>query len=101
MLQTWKQQALNIVISKLHTDVSTALLSLGIPHDNEFLTEDQLFSIDIALKDRKIAIEVDGPFHFSANTNARLGASLHIKMCKISLWSGRRMLYACLGLLPS
>ena len=64
---------MNIVISKLHTDVSAALNSLNMPHTNEFLTEDQLFSIDIALNQQKIAIEVDGPFHFSANTNAKLG----------------------------
>ena len=64
---------MNIVISKLHTDVSTALSSLNIAHENEFLTEDHLFSIDIALKEQKVAIEVDGPYHFAANTHARLG----------------------------
>ena len=71
--QAWKEQALNIVISKLHHDVSANLEALSIPHSNEFLTEDQLFSIDIALQDQKVAIEVDGPFHFSANTHVQLG----------------------------
>ena len=73
MLQAWKEQALNIVISKLHNDVSGNLDVLKVPHENEFLTEDQLFSIDIALEDQKVAIEVDGPFHFSANTHEILG----------------------------
>ena len=64
---------LNIVISKLHHDVSGTLQAMGIPHQNEFLTEDQLFSIDIAIADQKLALEVDGPFHFAANTHATLG----------------------------
>ena len=72
-LQAWKEQVLNIVVSKLHNDVSGTLQAMGIPHQNEFLTEDQLFSIDIAITDQKLALEVDGPFHFTANTHATLG----------------------------
>lgn len=72
-MQAWKEQALNIVISKFHTDVSALLDTMHIPHKNEHLTDDQLFSIDIALVDRRVALEVDGPYHFSANTHVKLG----------------------------
>jgi len=73
--QAWKEQATNIVISKLHNDVSTCLHSMQIGHQNEYLTEDKLFSIDVAILGGvpSIALEVDGPFHFTANTHVPLG----------------------------
>lgn len=77
-MQAWKEQALNIQISKLHQDVSEVLTSLGIEHHNEYLTEDEYYSIDIAILEGTIgqsnlALEVDGPFHFASNTQAPLG----------------------------
>ena len=50
-----------------------SLRRLGIPHDLEYLTADGLFSIDLAIVDRRIAIEFDGPSHFSIDTLERLG----------------------------
>jgi very-short-patch-repair endonuclease len=48
---------------------------MGIPHEIEYLTQDNLFSMDIALRGRKVAIEVDGPSHFCANMRSeRLGS---------------------------
>ena len=88
--QAWKDQALNIQISKLHQDVSTVLSSLGIDHRNEFLTEDEYYSIDIAVLEGvlgpyRVALEVDGPFHFASNTRAPLGRQLqssqHLILC--------------------
>lgn len=75
VMQAWKEQATNIVISKLHNDVSSCLHSMQIAHQNEYLTDDQLFSIDVAMQGRvpPIALEVDGPFHFTANTHLPLG----------------------------
>jgi hypothetical protein len=77
-LQAWKEQATNIVISKLHNDVSSCLHSMQIAHQNEYLTEDKLFSIDVAILGGvpPIALEVDGPFHFTANTLVPLGEPL-------------------------
>jgi hypothetical protein len=40
---------------------------MGVPHELEFLTEGGLYSLDIALKGRKICIEADGPTHYSIN----------------------------------
>lgn len=48
---------------------------MGVPHEIEYLTQDNLFSVDIALRGRKVAIEVDGPSHFFANKpTERMGA---------------------------
>ena len=79
-MQAWKDQAMNVSISKLHQDISASLTSLGIAHQNEYLTEDQYYSIDIAILKgdqcpSNVALEVDGPFHFASNTRAPLGES--------------------------
>lgn len=74
-LQAWREQVANFVISKLHRDVSGRLEAMGVSHQNEHGTEDGLFSIDIALLDQKLALEVDGPFHFAYNTKAPLGTA--------------------------
>lgn len=75
-MQAWREQVANFVISKLHRDVSGRLEAMGISHLNEHVTEDGLFSIDIALLDQELALEVDGPFHFAFNTKAPLGKFL-------------------------
>ena len=64
--------------SRFHMDVSEKLHFMGIPHEVEFLTEDGCFSIDIALSGPKgpVAIEVDGPYHFTINTLNPLGPTL-------------------------
>jgi hypothetical protein len=71
MLETAKQawRALNckVTISNMHREVSESLNEMGIPHELEYITDDGLFSLDIALKGRKLCIEVDGPSHFSRN----------------------------------
>lgn len=72
-MQEWKAQAQNVVISQLHRDVSTAMNGMGLTHVIEHTTDDGLFSIDLALLDDHIAVEVDGPFHYSANTHLPLG----------------------------
>jgi hypothetical protein len=42
----------------------------------EYLTEDRLFSIDIALPAERIAVEVDGPHHFCINVRQAMGDTL-------------------------
>ena len=46
---------------------------MGISHGLEYITADGLFSIDLAIVDRRIAIEFDGPTHFAAGTLEPLG----------------------------
>lgn len=61
------------------SQVSAVLAALGVEHQNEFLAEEGLFSVDIAVlggsstqqqaqQQLKLAIEVDGPLHFTSNT---------------------------------
>ena len=63
-------------LSAFHLQVSTLLTAMGVEHTNEYLAEDGLFGVDIYVvtpEGRKVAIEVDGPHHFTSNTNQPLG----------------------------
>lgn len=53
--------------------MSRTLSAMGVSHVNEKLTDDNLFSVDIALEGEHIAVEADGPFHFTINTLRPLG----------------------------
>ena len=46
---------------------------LGIAHEREHTASDGLPPVDLALLDRRIAIEFDGPSHFASNTLEPLG----------------------------
>jgi hypothetical protein len=46
----WLASAVDVHVSKLQTDVSGALAVAGIPNTIEWLTDDGLFSIDIAFE---------------------------------------------------
>ena len=74
--EVWEQASQGrVTISKLHRDVSETLTRMGVPHEIERLAADGCFSVDIALRGRKVAIEVDGPSHFLANImDQRIGA---------------------------
>ena len=72
-VQEWQEQVAATCISRLHRDVSEALAAMGVQHENEGVTEDRLFSVDIMLRSARVAVEVDGPFHFTANTRRPLG----------------------------
>ena len=54
-------------------EVGESLRRLGVSHELEYITADGLFSIDLAIVDRRIALEVDGPSHFTTNTLEPLG----------------------------
>ena len=47
--RTWLVSARNVRVSALHREVSRLLGERGVPHTIEHLTDDQLFSVDIAL----------------------------------------------------
>lgn len=66
----WATSAMDVHISRFQQEVSNALLSVGVNSAMEWLTDDGLFSIDIAFEvdGQKIAIEVDGCHHYSSNS---------------------------------
>ncbi|KAK9818101.1 hypothetical protein WJX72_007196 [[Myrmecia] bisecta] len=70
---TWVASRKNVRVSWLHKDVSRVLKEMGLDHDIEHVTQDQLFSVDISLKGEQVAIEADGPHHFTSNTRMPLG----------------------------
>jgi len=45
----WIESCKNIRVSGLHRDVARVLTSMGLSHTIEQLTDDSLFSVDIAL----------------------------------------------------
>lgn len=63
----WLTSAVDVHVSKLQADVSNALLLAGIPNSMEWLTDDGLFSIDIAFQvdGQPVAVEVDGSHHYT------------------------------------
>ena len=63
----------NVTVSNSQREVGESLRRLGIPHELEYITADGLFSIDLAVVDRLIAVEFDGPSHFTTNTLEPLG----------------------------
>ena len=72
-------------ITKLQKDVYAALSQLGINAELEYDKEE--YSLDIALPAFKLAIEVDGPVHYTYNTNRHLGTSvLKRRLLKCLSW---------------
>lgn len=67
------------VVSAFQKDVSERLVEMDIRHKQEYMAEEGLFSIDIAFTGPggvRIAMEVDGPFHFTMNTYQPMGSTL-------------------------
>ncbi len=62
-----------MTVSNGQREVGESLHRLGIPHELEYVTADGLFSIDLAIVDRHVALEFDGPSHFARNTLEPLG----------------------------
>jgi hypothetical protein len=82
----WRSQVDEHIVNDLHGAVCAALRAMSIPHSVERLTDDALFSVDVAIEAqpqhspraalssrRRIALEVDGPYHFTSNSRARTG----------------------------
>ena len=62
--------AIQLTSSKLQSSVSRAMNRIGVDHEEEYLVPIQdvkLLALDMALPDRKVGIEVDGPSHFIHN----------------------------------
>ena len=72
-VKTYREEARKVTVSNGQREVGESLRRLGIPHELECITADGLFSIDLAIVDRRIALEFDGPSHFTKNTMEPLG----------------------------
>ena len=72
-VKTYREEARKVTVSNGQREVGESLRRLGVPHELECITADGLFSIDLAIVDRRIALEFDGPSHFTRNTLEPLG----------------------------
>jgi len=73
----WKEQIADFNVSRFQEEVSQAFHELNWEHHMEY-EADQLYSLDLMLesKSQKIAIEADGPMHFTVNTQQPIGPFL-------------------------
>ena len=67
-LAAYRERAREVTVSRGQVEVGESLRRLGISHALEYITADGLFSIDLAIVDRRIAVEFDGPSHFHTDT---------------------------------
>lgn len=81
VLQAWESDVESTIVSKLHSEVSQVMGSIGVSHNIERITDDGLFSADILIEDDKVIVEVDGPHHFTVNTHQPLGMSWQHLLC--------------------
>ena len=72
-VQACREEARKVTVSNGQREVGESLHRLGIPHELEYITADGLFSIDLAIVDRRTALEFDGPSHFTHDTLEPLG----------------------------
>jgi hypothetical protein len=63
-LAAHREAGREVTVSTGQREVGESLRRLGISHELEYITADGLFSIDLAIVDRRIALEFDGPSHF-------------------------------------
>lgn len=73
--QSWQAAASHTVESRFHADLSQTLLTLGVAHRKEVMSDDNVFSLDIVLAGHRVAVEADGPYHFTVNTKRPTGES--------------------------
>jgi len=62
--------------SRLQKDVAAILAEMQIEFVEEFIDERSGYSLDLLLRDKRTAIEVDGPSHFIVGTHIPLGKTL-------------------------
>ncbi len=67
-LKAYRELAREVTVSRGQQEVGESLRRLGVSHELEYITADGLFSIDLAIVDRQIALEFDGPSHFTTST---------------------------------
>jgi hypothetical protein len=76
----WRDATRKHSISRFHKDVGERLDELGVVYNTEVLVEEGTASVDIEFtffsndgKEIKVAIEVDGPFHYTINSLQHTG----------------------------
>ena len=72
-LDAFKEAASKATVSTGQREVGESLRRLRMSHELEHSTAGGLFRIDLAIVDQRIAIEFDGPSHFTTNTLEPLG----------------------------
>jgi len=74
--------------SELHRSVSECLTAAGVKHENERWCEDSGHSIDIAIESgaHRIALEVDGPYHYLQNGQQDGSTQLRNRMLRAHGW---------------
>ncbi|GLC42995.1 hypothetical protein PLESTM_001410800 [Pleodorina starrii] len=92
--EVWRQSTKwGAQVSYFQREVSEALNGLGLSHTVERLLDDGDFSIDLAVEVEvkveleveqhflRIAVEADGPWHFTSNSRQPLGTTLCRRRC--------------------
>ncbi|KAJ1488073.1 RAP domain-containing protein [Baffinella frigidus] len=82
--ERWKGRLWEIVRSKpppktvscLQADVVSCVMGMGLEHVEEFVDARSGYSLDILLPSARVAIEVDGPYHYAADSRRPLGATV-------------------------
>ncbi|EPS71702.1 hypothetical protein M569_03053, partial [Genlisea aurea] len=69
------------VTSSFQKEVLRLLVSTGLDWAKEYDMEEEGYTLDAALVDRKVALEIDGPTHFSRNSGAPLGHTMVKRRC--------------------
>jgi hypothetical protein len=85
-VETYREKVRKVTVSNGQREVGESLHRLGIPHELECITADGLFSIDLAIVDRRIAIEFDGPSHFTKAMEPRGHARLRDRLLSAMGW---------------
>lgn len=71
----WLADVTAVSVSTLQREVGEALTRMGHDPALEHLVADGAFSVDFALVDAQVAVEVDGPHHFAVNTRRALATT--------------------------
>jgi hypothetical protein len=62
----WMRQAHDdVTMSRDHKEVASIIGELGVAHEVERLTNDGYFSVDVYMPGADVALEIDGPSHFT------------------------------------
>lgn len=73
--EAWLADVASVSVSTLQREVGEALTRLGHSPALEHVVADGAFSVDFALVDARVAVEVDGPHHFAVNTQRELATT--------------------------
>jgi hypothetical protein len=71
-VKAYRELAREVTVSRGQREVGESLRRIGVSHELQYITADGLFSMGLAIVDRRVALEFDGPSHFT-NTLEPLG----------------------------